>query len=239
MKNAAAIIPARYDSSRFPGKPLAIILGKPLIQRVYEGVRQARAVGRVIIATDDPRIYKAAKDFGAEVAMTSARHSSGTERVAEVAAKLDAELVINVQVDEPLVSGEMVDRLVEALSEPGVLMASLMARVFDLALINDPHIVKVVADEHGNALYFSRSPLPYHAADFFYQHIGIYGYERRFLLDFAKLPPSRLERQEKLEQLRALEHGNRIRMVEARFSTLSVDTPEDIIKVEERLGKRT
>lgn len=239
MKSAAAVIPARYESTRFPGKPLALILGKPMIQRVYEAVRQARRVERIIIATDDRRIYEASVGFGAEAAMTSADHTSGTERVAEVAANLDAEAIINVQGDEPLVSGEMIDRLVEALDEPGIRMASLMAKVTDLAIIHDPHIIKVVADASGNALYFSRSPLPYRAADFFYQHVGVYGYERGFLLDFAKLPPSRLECFEKLEQLRALEHGHRIKMVEVSFPTLSVDTPEDIIKVEERLGKKT
>jgi 3-deoxy-manno-octulosonate cytidylyltransferase (CMP-KDO synthetase) len=238
LKRAAALIPVRYYSSRFPGKPLALILGKPMIERVYDGVREARLVDRVIIATDDERIREAAQSFGAEVVLTSGTHGSGTERAAEVAQTLENTIVINVQGDEPLVTGGLVDSLVEALQDDDVRMASLMAKAYDLELLANPNVNKVVADRDGFALYFSRAPIPYQASDFFYQHIGIYGYKRAFLLEFARLRPSRLERLERLEQLRALENGWRIKMVEAPAPTLSVDTPGDIIKVEEFLRKK-
>jgi 3-deoxy-manno-octulosonate cytidylyltransferase (CMP-KDO synthetase) len=238
LKRAAAVIPVRYQSSRFPGKPLALILGKPMIQRVYAGVREASLVDRVIVATDDERILEVAKSFGAEAVLTSGAHNSGMERAAEVAQIIDNNIIINVQGDEPLVTGGLVDSLVEALQDESVRMASLMAKVFDLDLLTNPNINKVVTDQEGFALYFSRSPVPYQASDFFYQHIGIYGYKKDFLVEFAKMKPSRLERLEKLEQLRALENGFRIKMVEASSPTLSVDTPSDIIKVEEFLRKK-
>jgi 3-deoxy-manno-octulosonate cytidylyltransferase (CMP-KDO synthetase) len=238
LKRAAAIIPVRYGSTRFPGKPLALILGRPMIQRVYEGVREARLVDRVVIATDDERILEAARSFGAEARLTSKAHNSGTERAAEIVQIIDNKIIINVQGDEPLITGALVDSLVEALQDEEVSMTSLMARVRDLGLAADPNIVKVVVDRDGFALYFSRSPLPFGASDFFYQHIGIYGFEKEFLLKFAAMKPARLERLEKLEQLRALENGGRILMVEAPSPTLSVDRPDDIIKVEEVLRKR-
>jgi 3-deoxy-manno-octulosonate cytidylyltransferase (CMP-KDO synthetase) len=239
LTSAAAVIPARFQSTRFPGKPLALIMGKPMLQWVYESVREARLLNRVMIATDDHRIYEAALSFGAEVAMTSAAHASGTERAAEVAAALADDIIVNVQGDEPLITGEAIDRLVSGLASSGMMMASLMARVTDLDLLRDPHVVKVVTDEAGNALYFSRAPLPYQAPDFFYQHIGIYAYRKNYLLALARLSPTRLERHEKLEQLRVLEHGDRIRMIEIDRPTLSVDTPQDIIKVENFLKNRT
>lgn len=235
MKKAVALIPCRYGSSRFPGKPLALILGKPMIQRVYDGIQQAKLVDRIIIATDDERILRAAGAFSAEAIMTSSSHSTGTERVAEVARGLKAPLIISVQGDEPLITGEMVDALVRALQDGSTPMASLMAKVNDLSFIADPNIVKVVADGQGTALYFSRAPLPYRAPDFFYQHIGAYGFRREFVLKFVEMGRSRLEKLENLEQLRALENGYRIRMVEVAQATLSVDTPEDIIKVENYL----
>lgn len=238
MRRAAAVIPARYESTRFAGKPLAEILGRPMIQWVYDGVREARLVDRVIIATDDERIRDAAKSFGAEARLTSGAHGSGTERAAEVSQSIDNNIIINVQGDEPLVTGALVDSLVEALQDEDVSMASLMARVYDLDLIANRNIVKVVTDRDAFALYFSRSPLPFEASDFFYQHIGIYGYKRDFLVRFAGMKPSRLERLERLEQLRALENGCRIKMVEAPSPTLSVDRPDDIIKVEEFLRKK-
>lgn len=238
MTSAAAVIPARFQSTRFPGKPLALIMGKPMIQWVYEGVRQAGLLNRVIIATDDRRIYDAALSFGAEAFITSAAHSSGTERVAEVAASLEDDLIVNVQGDEPLITGEAIDRLVSGLAASGMMMASLMARVDDLGLMADPHVVKVVTDDSGNALYFSRAALPYQAPDFFYQHIGIYAYRRNYLLALARMAPTRLERHEKLEQLRVLEHGDRIRMIEIDRPTLSVDTPQDIIKIENFMKRK-
>jgi len=239
LKDAAAVIPVRYQSSRFPGKPLALILGKPMIQRVYEGVRRARLLDRIIVATDDERIQEAARSFGAEAVLTSKDHSSGTERAAEVAQTLDNNIIINVQGDEPMVTGGLVDSLVEALQDEKVMMASLMAKVFELDLMANPNINKVVTDQEGFALYFSRAPVPHQATDFFFQHIGIYGYRRDFLLEFARMKPSRLERLERLEQLRALENGCRIKMVEAPHRILSVDTPGDIIKVEEFLREKS
>ncbi len=239
MKLATAVIPVRYDSKRFPGKALALILGKPMIQWVYEGVRQARLVDRVIIATDDRRIFEAGKGFEAETVMTSKDHGSGTERIAEVAQNIDNNIIINIQGDEPMVIGGLVDDLVEALQDAVIPMGSLMTRVDDLGLIDDPNMVKVVVDKEGYALYFSRSPLPYRPADFFYLHVGIYGFQRDFLLRFPGLQPSRLEGIEKLEQLRVLENGFRIRMIEVSHPALSVDSPQDIIRVEEILRERT
>ncbi len=238
MKRAAAVIPVRYGSTRFPGKALAPILGKPMIQWVYEGVKQARLVDRIIIATDDRRIQEAGQAFGAEAVMTSRDLNSGTERAAHVAQNIDNKIVINIQGDEPMITGPLVDRLVEELQEEALPMASLMTRVVDVGLIDDPNMVKVVSDKEGYALYFSRSPLPYQTADFFYLHIGIYGFQRDFLLRFSELPPSRLEKTEKLEQLRVLVNGFRIRMLEVLHPALSVDTPRDIIGVEDILKKR-
>jgi 3-deoxy-manno-octulosonate cytidylyltransferase (CMP-KDO synthetase) len=238
LKRAAAVIPVRYDSQRFPGKALAPILGKSMMQWVYDGVKQAGLVERILIATDDRRILEAAEAFGAEAVMTSRNHGSGTERTAEVAQSIDNKIIINIQGDEPMISGQMVDSLVEALQDEDIPMASLMTRVDDIRLIDDPNMVKVAADKEGYALYFSRSPLPYRAADFFYLHIGIYGFQRNFLLRFSELQPSRLERTEKLEQLRVLENGFRIRMLEVAHPALSVDTPQDIIGVEEILRRK-
>jgi 3-deoxy-manno-octulosonate cytidylyltransferase (CMP-KDO synthetase) len=238
LTSAAAIIPARFQSTRFPGKPLALILGKPMLQWVYEAVRQSRVLDRIIIATDDRRIHDAAVSFGADARMTSAAHVSGTERAAEVAEALEEDIIVNVQGDEPLITAEAIDRLVSGIAGSGMMMASLMAKVTDLELLNDPNVVKVVTDGSRKALYFSRAPLPYQAADYFFQHIGIYAYRRNYLLALAKMRPTRLEMQEKLEQLRVLEHGGGIRMIEIERPTLSVDTPQDIIKVESRLREK-
>jgi 3-deoxy-manno-octulosonate cytidylyltransferase (CMP-KDO synthetase) len=239
MDEALGVIPVRYGSTRFPGKPLAPILGRPMVQWVYEGARRSRLLDRIVIATDDVRIFDAAKAFGAEVVMTSAAHASGTDRVAEVAASARQSIVINIQGDEPLIRGEAIDRLVEVIRCPDTAMASLMARVADLTLLDDPNVVKVVTDANGWALYFSRSPLPHGASDHFFQHIGIYGYRREFLLGLKVLPSSRLERAERLEQLRVLESGGRIRMVEVERPTLCVDTPEDIMRLEKLLKEET
>jgi 3-deoxy-manno-octulosonate cytidylyltransferase (CMP-KDO synthetase) len=237
LRRALGVIPARFDSSRFPGKPLALILGKTMIQRVYERALASGSLDRVIIATDDDRILKAANEFGAEAWMTSREHESGTDRIAEVAQKLDFPIVINIQGDEPLLSEGMIASLVGALQRGQPAMASLMARVHDLGLLADSNRVKVVVDKEDFALYFSRAPLPFRAADFFFQHIGIYGYNRDLLLKFCQWPVSRLEKTEKLEQLRALENGCRIKMIEVPSLTLSVDSPQDIIRVEEILKR--
>jgi 3-deoxy-manno-octulosonate cytidylyltransferase (CMP-KDO synthetase) len=237
LRKATGIIPVRYQSTRFPGKPLALIAGKSLVQRVYEQAKQAHLLQHLIIATDDERIFKASQAFGAEVHMTSPHHQSGTERVAEVAQKLDTPVIINIQGDEPLLQGQMIDDLVQALQDESVPMATLAAKVIDLDLLQDKNIVKVVCDKNGYALYFSRAPLPFQSAEYFWQHIGIYGYQKEFLLKFRDLPVSWLERCEKLEQLRALENGFKIKIIQTASPTLSVDTPEDIIKIEKFIKK--
>ncbi|MBN2206223.1 MAG: 3-deoxy-manno-octulosonate cytidylyltransferase [Candidatus Aminicenantes bacterium] len=238
VKRAAGIIPARFESTRFPGKPLHPILGKPMIQRVYEGARTARLLSRVIVATDDARIFAAVESFGGEAVMTSSHHPSGTERVAEAALGVEEPIVVNIQGDEPLIEGGLIDGLVEALQDESVPMASVMVRTSELNLIHDRNVVKVVVDKNGFALYFSRAPIPYDPAAHFLRHIGIYGYQKSFLNGFASLGPTRLEQDEKLEQLRVLENGYRIKMVETAYATLSVDVPGDIIKVEAALRKR-
>jgi len=237
LKEATGIIPARYGSRRFPGKPLAEIQGKPMIQWVYEGATQANSLKNVIIATDDDRIAQTCESFGAEVWMTSPSHRSGTDRVAEVARQVDSPIIINIQGDEPLLKGKSLDRLVDGLQDETTSMATLAIKVEDLSLIDDNNIVKIVTDNDGYALYFSRSGLPFQASDYFLQHVGIYGYQKEFLLEFSQWPPSRLEKAEKLEQLRALERGYKIKVLLSPHSTLSVDTPQDIIKVENFMKK--
>ena len=239
MKLATGIIPARYDSKRFPGKHLAVILGKSIIQRVYEQAQTANLLQRIIIATDDERIFQACQAFGAEVLMTSPLHNSGTERAAEIAEKINTPIIINIQGDEPLLRGKMIDDLVIALQDETIPMATIAAKVKDLSLINEKNIVKAVLDKNGFALYFSRSPLPFQASDYFWQHIGIYGYQRDFLLEFSQLSASRLETTEKLEQLRVLENGYKIKIIETSSPTLSVNTPQDIIRIENFLKQRT
>ncbi len=208
-----------------------------MIQWVYERARKSTLLQTLIIATDDRRIVEACQEFGADVRLTSSRHISGTERVAEVAESLRSRYIINIQGDEPLVRPEMIDALITAMQDEETPVATLAIKIDDLSLIEDPNIVKVVSDNWGYALYFSRSPLPFQSSDYFYQHIGIYAYRRDFLLDMCRWPPSRLELEEKLEQLRILENGHRIKVVFTHFSTLSVDTPQDIIKVENCLKK--
>lgn len=238
MKFATGIIPARYHAVRFPGKALALLQGKPLIQRVYEAARTAKNLERVIVATDDNRIYQAAQDFGAEVQMTSSSHHSGTDRVAEVAREVNTPIVINIQGDEPLIGGEAIDELVKVLQDKDIPMATLAVKEDDLNLLSDSNVVKVVPDKNGFALYFSRAPLPFQASDYFWRHIGVYGYQKDFLQKFCRIPPSILEKTEKLEQLRALESGYRIKIIENQSSTLSVDLPEDIIRVENLLKEK-
>jgi 3-deoxy-manno-octulosonate cytidylyltransferase (CMP-KDO synthetase) len=237
LKLATGIIPARYQSQRFPGKPLALIQGKPMIQRVYEQAREAKFLDRLIIATDDEKIFKTAEDFGAEVQMTSRLHNSGTERVAEVAKEIKASIIINIQGDEPLLRREMINDLVEVLQDKAIPMATLVTKQKNMDLFNDNNVIKAAADRKGFALNFSRSPLPLEAPDYFLQHVGIYGYQKQFLLAFSEMPPSNSEKTEDLEQLRAVENGYKIKIIETQFSTLSVDSPKDIIRVENILNK--
>jgi 3-deoxy-manno-octulosonate cytidylyltransferase (CMP-KDO synthetase) len=240
---AVGVIPARYAAARFPGKPLAPIAGRPMLQRVWEGARRAKSLRAVIVATDDPRIADACRDFGAEVALTRPDHPTGTHRVSEVAQTLEDDIVVNIQGDEPLIEGFVIDAGVEALREdPEVGMATLV-HALDAGAREDPNRVKVVVDRRGRALYFSRSPIPYTrsgaAKPPLWQHVGLYAYRRPFLLDFVRLPPTPAECAEQLEQLRALEHGHAIRCaVIEGWRSLPVDVPDDVARVEAALAQR-
>ena len=240
--NVLAVVPARYASSRFPGKPLASIAGRPMIQHVVERVRRARLVSRIAIATDDERIKNAVEAFGGEALLTRADHRTGTDRVAEVAVHLPAEIYVNVQGDEPRIDPAAIDALVSAMQEdPAIRITTLCAAITQAKDIMDPNIVKVVRDFEGNALYFSRAPVPWvrdtaeTAAVRHWKHIGIYAFRRDALLEFPTLPPGDLERVEQLEQLRWLENGFRIGVIETDYDAVSVDVPGDVVRVEELL----
>jgi 3-deoxy-manno-octulosonate cytidylyltransferase (CMP-KDO synthetase) len=242
-----AVIPARYGSVRFPGKPLAPIAGKPMVQHVYEQVGRARRVHEIVVATDDARVRDAVQAFGGTAVMTSPKCASGTERAAEVARlQRDAQVILNVQGDEPLVRPEMVDQLAGFLQAHGAVpMATLRTRWPGGMDLSARHMVKVVVDADGFALYFSRAPIPGERADGLiaglarpaYKHLGLYGYQRHFLLQFSSLEPTPLELCEGLEQLRALEHGHRIKVLETAHDTIGVDTPDDLRRVEELIGR--
>lgn len=230
------IIPARFASSRFPGKVLATLAGRPVLQHVYERAALARCLTGVVIATDDERVRDAARAFGATVRMTRADHASGTDRAAEVASGDDASLVVNIQGDEPLIDPEAIDAAVLGLLEdPEAPMGTLRKRIDDPAEVANPNAVKVVTDRSGNAIYFSRAPIPYIREDgeaaAHYRHIGLYVYRREFLLAYPGLPVGPLERAERLEQLRALENGFRIRVVETGYDSVGIDTPADLERV--------
>ncbi len=235
--DAVGIIPARYGSTRFEGKLLADFCGKPVIQHTWENAKKSNSIEDLIIATDDKRIYNAAKGFGANVVYTSTAHKSGSDRLTEVAASIDARIIVNIQADEPLLHPSMIDDAAGVILKDNTLvMSTLCHRIKDAKEIHDPNVVKVVFDRNGFALYFSRAPIPYErmgsddklqAIDY-YKHIGIYAYIKDFLFTFKSLPQSRLEKIEKLEQLRVLENGYRIKVVETRFDTIGIDTPEDL-----------
>jgi 3-deoxy-manno-octulosonate cytidylyltransferase (CMP-KDO synthetase) len=246
----SAVIPARYGSTRFEGKPLADILGKPMIQYVYEGVRRSKLIDEVIVATDDQRILEAVQAFGGEAIMTSPTHVTGTDRVAEVVRKLKSEIIVNVQGDEPLIHGKFIDKAIRSLLvDDDLQMSTLMTRIEEVRDWLNPHIVKVVVDQKNFALYFSRSPIPFprdlqigrlESNPFgtnrplpkrVFKHIGVYVFRRKFLLAFSNMKVTPLEKLEKLEQLRALENGYRIRVTPVDYEPLSVDTPEDLQKV--------
>ena len=245
MGKIIGIIPARWGATRFPGKALHVIAGKTLVQHTWERCREARKLDGVIIATDDMRIAEAAFAFGAEVAMTRDDHQSGTDRVAEVAAGLGKKVshVINIQGDEPTVSPALIDQLAGALRrDPTLEMVTAANVLTDPGEITNPNCVKVVLAKNGDALYFSRSVIPHPfgaapdlSATTYHRHQGIYGYERRFLARFVRWKPSGYERAERLEQLRALEHGARIRVLVTEHASLGVDAPADVARVEERL----
>jgi 3-deoxy-manno-octulosonate cytidylyltransferase (CMP-KDO synthetase) len=233
----AILIPARYASARLPGKPLLRATGKYLIQHVYERACQARSAGLVIVATDDERIAEAVRAFGGRVEMTRSNHPSGTDRIAEVARRIDAEIVVNLQGDEPLVEPSSLDLLPELLRrDPDADMATLAVPITSEQQWRDPACVKVVRDACGRALYFSRSPIPFvrdrepdfaHQPPLFLQHLGLYAYRRRFLLSLAQLPPEPLEELEKLEQLRVLALGRRVHVGIVEHAGRGVDTPAD------------
>jgi 3-deoxy-manno-octulosonate cytidylyltransferase (CMP-KDO synthetase) len=267
---AIVIIPARYDSTRFPGKPLSLLRGKTLIQHVYENSKGARLINDVIVATDNDAIFEKVLSFGGKAVMTSRKHPSGTDRIAEVAASIDYDIIVNVQADEPLIRPQMIDDVISLLHDGRSSIGTLMKRITDPEEVTDPNVVKVVFDEEGFALYFSRSPIPYcrdewkslkdlvtsnelqgsrKGEDFtgtghslfithhsFYKHIGIYSYRREVLLTLSRMEPTALEKMEKLEQLRALEKGMKIKTKETFFETYGVDTPEDLERVEKCLS---
>lgn len=246
----AAVIPARYASTRFEGKALADIMGRPMVQHVYERALKAKLVSEVIVATDDERIAAKVREFGGRAEMTASTHETGTDRLAEVAQRLDADIIVNVQGDEPLIDPAMIDQAIAPLIEdPAIPMATLKTRIKTLHDFLSPNVVKVVSDPHGNVLYFSRSPLPFFRDKWndlkdeafvsgkllCYKHVGLYVYRREFLPIFAGLEPSYLEMAEKLEQLRVLENGYRIKIVETEFESIGVDTPADLEKVLSKL----
>ena len=235
----AVLIPARYDSTRFPGKALADIDGRPMIEHVYRRAAASGVAADVIVATDDERILRAVERFGGAARLTRASHRTGTERLAEVAEALACDLVVNVQGDEPLLVPAMIDEAVAPLAaDPSLEMGTLRRRIDDPGDLHDPHVVKVVVDRSDFALYFSRAPIPYGgpgSPDAF-RHIGLYVYRREFLIALAGLPPTPLEQRERLEQLRALEHGYRIKAVETAFDSHGVDTPADLERVRRLLA---
>lgn len=244
------IIPARYASSRFPGKPLADILGKPMIQWVYERASQARLLDQVIVATDDQRIFDAVTGFGGLAVMTSPEAANGTERVAEVARQTASKLIVNIQGDEPSIDPDMIDQVIAMMqNNPDVPVGTLVKRITSVAELVNPNIPKVVLDKDFFALYFSRSTIPFYRdlasqnqwieKNDYYQHIGLYIYRRNFLLKFVSLPVSKLEQIEQLEQLRILEHGYKIKAAITESSSIGVDVPEDIERVTAYLSGRT
>jgi 3-deoxy-manno-octulosonate cytidylyltransferase (CMP-KDO synthetase) len=267
MQRAVAIIPARYNSTRFAGKALALLKEKPLIQHVYENVKHASLIDSVLVATDDERIYNTVEDFGGRAVMTSAAHPSGTDRIAEAARDIECDFVVNIQGDEPFIMPQMVDDVVTLLSgDERASIGTLAKRISDVEEVLSPDVVKVVLDSEGFALYFSRSPIPYVRDEWrlfpseagtpdegsisfelrpsedsqkrhhFFKHIGIYGYRRESLMRFSTLGSTMLEITERLEQLRALVCGMRIKVKETDFDTLGIDTPDDLRKGEEWLN---
>lgn len=255
---AIVIIPSRYASSRFPGKPLCLLSGKPMIQHVYERAREARLVQDVFVATDNNLIYDTVEGFGGKAIMTSESHPSGTDRIAEAVEKLQAagfrlqasDIIVNVQGDEPMIHPQMIDDVIDLMDDERASIGTLAKRIENIIEVIDPNIVKVVFTADGFALYFSRSPVPYqrdewkdlrqitvHGSRFtVFKHIGIYAYRKDILLNLSMLPSTRLEEIEKLEQLRALENGFRIKVKETGFETIGVDTPMDLERVEKCLS---
>lgn len=233
--NAIGVIPARWQSTRFPGKVLADIAGKPMIRHVWERCQRCRRLDDLWIACDDRRVFDAARAFGAKAVMTSPDHPSGSDRIAEAVRDLDAAIVVNIQGDEPLIDPQMIDGLVDALeADPASPVATVITGIVHHKDLNDPNVVKVVVDANGNALYFSRSLIPFNRNAAlpegvrYFKHLGLYAYRKEFLLKYTRWPKSRLEQAEQLEQLRVLEAGHKIKTIETTTETIAVDTPEDL-----------
>jgi 3-deoxy-manno-octulosonate cytidylyltransferase (CMP-KDO synthetase) len=239
--NIIGIIPARFASTRFPGKPLIDIGGKSMIQRVYEQCKQAESLSDVIVATDDSRIEEHVKAFGGKVVMTASHHQSGTDRCAEVVQTYNGlcDAVINIQGDEPFINPVQIDALAFAFHEPHVQLATMKKKMLTEADIQNPNMVKVITNHLGQAIYFSRSPIPYRrnpeAHIVYYKHIGIYGYRKEALLEITQLPVGALEQAESLEQLRWVEHNYHIALIETDIENIAIDTPDDLARVEKYL----
>ncbi len=242
-----AVIPARYGSTRIPGKMIAPLAGKPLVYHTYLRAKEAALVHDVVVAVDDVRVQDALAPYGVPTIMTRADHVCGTDRIAEVAERTEADILVNVQGDEPLIDPKTIDAAIRPLLEhPDIPMATARRRIDDPEMIRDPNVVKVVCDANGRALYFSRCPIPYirdqkpQAAEMelgsHWQHIGLYIYRRAFLLEFSRWAPTPLEQLEKLEQLRVLEHGYPIAVVETQYASIGVDTPEDLVRVNQLMA---
>lgn len=240
--DAIGIIPARYGATRFEGKVMADLMGKPVVQHVYEMAKKSKMLDDLIVATDDERVLKLIKDFGGKATLTSADQPTGTDRLAEVVNPIDVKVVINIQGDEPLVHYTMIDELVRTmLQEETIVMSTVVKKIENKEDIMDPNIVKVVIDREGFALYFSRSPIPFERgaqSKNFYKHLGLYAYTKDFLFTFTNLPKAELERVESLEQLRALFHGYKIKTIETKFDTVGIDTPEDLERAKKVLSER-
>ena len=239
---AICVIPARYSSTRLPGKPLKLIAGVPMICRVYDRASQAKLIDKAIVATDDERIFNAVKEYGGEAMMTRADHPTGTDRLAEVANNFsDVDVIVNVQGDEPLIEPSLIDDLIRLFNEdPNLQMTTVSTELKEESEINNPNNVKVISDLNGYALYFSRSVIPYPrnaGKSKVYKHIGIYAYRRDFLLKYAKMLPTPLEQSESLEQLRALENGYKIKVLRSDNQFIGVDTEEDLKLVNEIYNK--
>ncbi len=235
---AIGIIPARYGSTRLPGKPLKPIAGKPMIEHVYQRAKMADSLSEVVVATDDQRIKAAVEAFGGKALMTSTSHQTGTDRLVEAIGSFSLEqddIVVNIQGDEPLLEPEMINELVKPLfDDPGLVMSTLKHPIMDVKELNNPDVVKVVTDINGFALYFSRSPLPYNRTGSevkYYKHVGLYAYRKAFLLKFATMERTILEKVESLEQLRVIENGYRIKVVETKYHTIGVDSQADLERV--------
>ena len=238
-----AVIPARYSSSRFDGKALADIHGKPMIEWVYRQAVKSLLVNKTIVATDDERIFQVVTKFGGEAVITSADNKTGTDRIAESVKNIETDLVVNVQGDEPLITPEVIDRVVQPLlDDPNLQMVTAACKIKNKQELDNPNVVKVTLDHQGYALYFSRSRIPYQAKyqeNSFpsYKHLGLYSYRKDFLLHFANLPQSSLEKTEKLEQLRVLENGYKIKVVKTKYDGIGVDTKEDLQKVIQQIAR--